>query len=194
VKTIFVLSPANLSGRRANLLLGPNASCPIAARLRLDGAALGEVFSFISGLYFRGKLAYADAFAKSAGPDSGSVFVITAGQGLLSPETWVTHNHLREMADVAIDISESRYTLPLQRDLLSLASQLCERDRVVLLGSVATQKYVQPLATIFHERLLIPAEFVGRGDMSRGALMLRAVRDERQLTYIQVPHFVAHRP
>jgi hypothetical protein len=185
-RTIFLLSPANLSGRRANLLLSPKAKCALAIRLRATGATLGEVFSFISGLYFRGKLAYASAFARNATTGRNSVFVITAGRGLLSPETWIEPNHLHEMASVAIDLADSNYRLPLERDLLRIASEIHDCDRVVLLGSVATPKYVEPLAAVFGKRLMMPADFVARGDMSRGALMLRAVRDGKPLAYIEL--------
>ena len=44
----------------------------------------------------------------------------------------------------------------------------------VLLGSVATDKYVGPLLDVFGDRLYFPATFAGRGDMSRGGLLLRA--------------------
>jgi hypothetical protein len=63
---------------------------------------------------------------------------------------------------------------------------------VVLLGSVATPKYVEPLLGIFGERLMFPAEFVGRGDMSRGGLLLRYAREQAQLTYVPVAGAVRH--
>jgi hypothetical protein len=53
----------------------------------------------------------------------------------------------------------------------------------VLLGSIATGKYVEPLLECFGERLLFPEDFIGRGDMSRGGLLLRAVANDSQLTY-----------
>ena len=55
--------------------------------------------------------------------------------------------------------------------------------RIVLLGSIATGKYVDPLLTVFGERLLFPESFVGRGDMSRGGLLLRATREGTELEY-----------
>ena len=62
---IFLLSPAHCGGKRAELLLNDRASFSLAVRLRSEaGATLGEAFSFLSGLYFRGKLAYADHFAR----------------------------------------------------------------------------------------------------------------------------------
>jgi hypothetical protein len=56
--------------------------------------------------------------------------------------------------------------------------------QIVLLGSIATPKYLEPLLDIFGSRLLFPSEFVGRGDMSRGGLMLRCARDGVELDYI----------
>ena len=51
-------------------------------------------------------------------------------------------------------------------------------------SSIATSKYVEPLTDIFGSRLLFPSEFVGRGDMSRGGLMLRCAREGIELAYI----------
>ncbi|HEY6929256.1 MAG TPA: hypothetical protein VJA66_06235, partial [Thermoanaerobaculia bacterium] len=62
---IFLLSPASCSGARARMLLRRQARFPLAERVRRpEGAPLGEVFSFLSGLYFRGKHTYAQAFAR----------------------------------------------------------------------------------------------------------------------------------
>lgn len=183
-RNIFLLSPANLSGRRAEILLRPAASFELAARLRETGAALGEIFSFISGLYFRGKLAYAREFSGEAQGDAESVFVITATHGLLAPHAHVDRACVDEMARVPIKSCEPRYRRPLERDLERLRARISESDQVVLLGSVATPKYLEPLESIFGERLLIPADFIGRGEMSRGSLMLRAVREKTPLTYV----------
>ena len=57
---------------------------------------------------------------------------------------------------------------------------------MVLLGSVASDKYVEPLTSVLGDRLLFPGEFVGRGDMSRGGLLLRCVADRRELGYVPV--------
>ncbi len=51
----------------------------------------------------------------------------------------------------------------------------------MLLGSVATGKYVDPLTEALGDRLRFPGDFVGRGDMSRGGLLLRCVREGREL-------------
>jgi hypothetical protein len=42
---------------------------------------------------------------------------------------------------------------------------------------------VDVLLDVVGERLLFPTDFVGRGDMSRGALLLRAAREGRELAY-----------
>jgi hypothetical protein len=181
---IFLLSPANLSGRRAHILLREEASFELATRLRATGAPLGEVFSFVSGLYFRGKLAYANAFSQPGRAATESIFVITATHGLASPHESVTHRRLQEMSQVPIHCSDLRYMAPLERDLARLSARMGRLDEVILLGSVATPKYLEPLTAAFGKRLMIPAEFIGRGDMSRGAMMLRAVRENVQLKYI----------
>jgi hypothetical protein len=191
-KRIFLLSPANVSGKRGRLILGERARCELAVRLREGSVPLGEIFSFISGLYFRGKLAYARAFAEPPAAAAG-ILVITASRGLIAPETPVSLQELCEMAANRIDAGDARYREPLERD----ARLLCEKMggcEVVLLGSVATAKYVEPLLGVFGASLMFPAEFAGRGDMSRGGLMLRASRDGVQLTYGCVANSLRHGP
>ena len=190
-RRIFLLSPANAAGLRANLIARDGATFPLAQRLREAGAPLGEVFAFISGLYFRGKLAYAQAFAK---PPKGltGVYVITACGGLISAHTLLTAERLREISAASIDAANPRYREPLERDAKLLRRLIGKKCEVVLLGSIATPKYVEPLLGVFGERLLFPAEFVGRGDMSRGGLMLRCARAGEQLTYVPVANAVRH--
>jgi len=154
---------------------------------------LGELFRFISGLYFRGKLAYAQAFS-SPPCNVPAAFVITASRGLLTPETVVTLDGLRELAANDIDASDPRYRSPLDCDCRSLAERLGGSCDVILLGSIATPKYVEPLLEIFGERLFFPAEFVGRGDMSRGGLMLRSVDTGKELVYVPVLNAVRRGP
>jgi hypothetical protein len=180
----FLLSPAYAGGRRAQMLLNERAQFDLARRLRNSGGvSLGEAFTFLSGLYFRGKLAYANAFAR---PDLSRVLVITPTRGLVPAATLVTLADLREFADVDIDEADPRYRRPLERDLRRLVRQLTPRCQVVLLGSVATGKYVSVLLEILRERIQFPAEFVGRGDMSRGGLLLRCAVDRTELSYIPV--------
>ena len=177
---VFLLSPAHSGGKRAGLLLRPEAGFPLAARLRGEGATLGEAFSFLSGLYFRGKLAYAREFARPPAGIAGAQ-VITTNRGLLDAETPVGLDDLRAFGGVDIRPDELRYRTPLVRDLERLAGS--PGLELVLLGSVATGKYVDVLLDVVGERLLFPTEFVGRGDMSRGALLLRAARERTELAY-----------
>ena len=179
---VFVLSPARSSGRRAQLLTRPEASFELARQVRIGDAKLGDVFAFCSGLYFRGKLAYGKRFAQPPREVPG-VQVITPTRGLLPPEARLGIEELREFVSVAIAADESRFTHPLQRSAELLAATPCE---VILLGSIATGKYVDSLLPIFAQRLLFPSEFVGRGDMSRGALLLRCVAQNQELNYVPV--------
>ena len=188
---VFLLSPARCDGRRAKILLSPNASFDLAVRIRSGGAPIGEVFSFLSGLYFRGKLAYARAFGRRA-RDAHSHFVITTDRGLVSADTLVTHDDLLAFAGVDLATAGERYIAPLARDIQRLFDDLHGSARVVLLGSIATGKYVDALTKVFGERLLFPEEFVGRGDMSRGGLLLRSAVDQRELTYKPVVGAVRH--
>jgi hypothetical protein len=182
---VFLLSPANCSGQRAALLLNERAEFHLARKLRSDGAALGEVFSFLSGLYFRGKLTYARAFSQTT-PETSRIAVITAGRGLQNPDITITQGDLRAFASVPIDAAEPRYRQPLLTDANHLAQQLPANGRVVLLGSVASNKYVEVLLEAFGQRLVFPQAFVGRGDMSRGGLLLRAVDAGQELEYVPV--------
>jgi len=180
----FLLSPAYAGGRRARMLLNEGADFELARRLRNDeGVSLGEAFTFLSGLYFRGKLAYANVFAR---PDLSRVLVITPTRGLVPAATPITLADLREFAEVDIQDDDPRYRKPLARDLRRLVRQLTPRCEIVLLGSVATGKYVNVLLQILRERIQFPAEFVGRGDMSRGGLLLRCAVDRTELDYLPV--------
>jgi hypothetical protein len=193
---VFLLSPAHCGGERAQLVLREQARFDLARRLRTrDGAPLGEVFSFLSGLYFRGKLAYARSFARPT-EGLGGVMVITPCQGLRSPDVRVGRTHLRRWAQVGIDPADGRYRRPLLRDARALASRLENHPawEVVLLGSVASGKYVEPLTEVFGERLVFPPSFVGRGDMSRGGLLLRCVTEGRELEYVPLLNASRHGP
>lgn len=180
--TIFLLSPANASGIRGKRLLGVDGKSELAERLRLSSAPLGEVYQFISSLYFRGKLAYARQFTNPP-PGVAGVHIIT-GAGLILPETAVSLDELRRISATPIDADNPAYRLPLDRDLSRLRELVgCEAD-VILLGSIATCKYVTPLLAVFGERLLFPKDFLGRGDMSRGSLLLRCCSAMSTLEYL----------
>ena len=180
---VFILSPANTSGVRGRLVMNEGAEFELALRLRQEGAPLGDVFTFISGLYFRGKSAYSRAFAAPPLGAPGSL-VITAGYGLLPLETLISSGDLRTISGIPIDLNELQYRAPLERDALNLKQIIAPECEVVLLGSIATAKYLEPLIDIFGSRLLFPSEFVGRGDMSRGGLMLRSAREGIELDYV----------
>jgi hypothetical protein len=179
---VFLLSPASCAGPRCALLLAPGADFELARRIRRDGAPLGEVFSFLSALYFRGKLAYARRFA-SAPDGCPAVLVITPDRGLVPPETMVHLRDLRAFARVPIDPDEPRYARPLRRAAEALCGRLPADVELVLLGSIATAKYAEVIQTPLGRPLLFPGEFVGRGDMSRGGLLLRAARSGNELDY-----------
>jgi hypothetical protein len=191
---VFLLSPAHCGGERAALLLREGADFDLARRVsRPPGAPLGEVFSFLSGLYFRGKLAYAQAFA--APPDAlPGIYVITPNEGLRRHDERVDRARLRHFALVDIDAGDPRYHIPLARDALTLAAAIGAGCEVVLLGSVATGKYLEPLTAALGDHLRFPTEFVGRGDMSRGGLLLRCARSGRQLEYAPVAGAVRRGP
>lgn len=91
--------------------------------------------------------------------------------------------------DVAKD--NGAFVEPLVRDA-TLINDAYRSARVVILGSVATGKYVDPLLHVFGARLHFPGDFVGRGDMSRGGLMLRASRSGDELSYIPVAGAIRH--
>jgi predicted kinase len=192
--SVFLLSPASTSGERARLLLNDAASFPLARRIRTRvGAPLGEVFSFLSSLYFRGKLTYARAFARPPERLCGA-FVITPGEGLRDPAEPVTLARLRSYERVPVKTSDPRYLEPLLRDAEALSILAGERCRIVLLGSIASSRYVEPLLGVFGERLLFPPDFIGRGDMSRGGLLLRCVDRGRELDYAPLAGAVRHGP
>jgi hypothetical protein len=172
--------------------MSPRATFPLAARLRTpEGAQIGEVFSFLSGLYFRGKLTYAAAFASTVERVPG-ILVVTTDRGLVPPETMIRVEDLVAFAGVDIGAADERFRSPMRRDIEALATALGEDGVVVLLGSIATGKYVDLLIEHMGERLLFPIDFVGRGDMSRGGLLLRHARSGVELPYAPVVGAVRH--
>jgi hypothetical protein len=183
---IFLLSPAWADGERARMILSDRAEFELARKLRgKRGASITEVFTFLSGLYFRGKIAYATVFARPA-PEIPGIFVITPTRGLVDARTRIRLDDLREFATVDIHNDDPRYRAPIQRDARVLAKKLPSRSEIILLGSIATGKYINVLLASFGDRLRFPVDFVGRGDMSRGGLMLRRAVDRHELPYIAV--------
>ena len=176
---VFLLSPANCRGRRAQQILSPCATFSVATRLRAGpGVPIGEVFAHMSGLYFRGKLTYATRF--------GHAWVITPDRGLIPAETLITTDVLERFADAEISLENPAYRTPLEATARALASSAGADAEFVLLGSVASEKYVEVLGAVFGSRLVFPSTFVGRGDMSRGGLLLRAAASGSELEYLPV--------
>ena len=179
------------------MVMSERAQFALARQLRTaEGAPLGDVFSFVSGLYFRGKLAYARRFARPPDPtdpvSAGGVLVITPNAGLRSADTAVTLESLRAFADVDIDLRNAAYRAPLERGARALVDAIGPECEVVLLGSIASGKYVELLQPIFRSKLMFPPAFVGRGDMSRGGLMLRCVTAGLELEYTPIAGAVRH--
>ena len=196
---VFLLSPANCGGVRARRLVSDAAQSALAQQLRTaEGASLGDVFSYASGLYFRGKLAYARRFSCPPDPSepvvAGGVLVITPNAGLRAADVPVTRDSIRAFAGEAIDLENARYRQPLEQSARALLDSVGPDCDVVLLGSIASGKYVEVLLPIFGERLLFPPAFVGRGDMSRGGLMLRSVESGVELEYTPITGAVRHGP
>ncbi len=190
---VFFLSPANCNGLRARWVLRKNSRSDLARRLRGSGVPLGEVFSFLSALYFRGKLAYAHAFARPPLNWPG-ILIITPTAGLLPHDTLIRLPKLRGFGRVPIQLKNRLYCSSLRRTAKKLARDIGADCELVLLGSLASGKYLEILSPIFGSRLRVPAEFIGRGDMSRGGLLLRCVRENRQLSYIAATDLSAAGP
>ena len=182
--TIFVLSPARCDSDRAASLVHSKTS-PTAKRLRTTGCPIGEAFAWLSALYFRGKLAYATTFAP------GTTYVMAPGRGLLPPATVIHAGDLETMGKTPVE--SAAFSTPLRRDALEIAANHPEA-LVVLLGSIATGKYVDTLLSVFGDRLVFPESFVGRGDMSRGGLLLRSAREHRELVYVPIAGATLHGP
>jgi hypothetical protein len=181
---VFVLSPANCNGLRARWVLRKNSRSDLAKRLRSTGVPLGAVFTFLSALYFRGKLAYAQAFAQPP-PDCPGILIITPTAGLVPHDTLIRLAKLRGFGRVPIHLKNRLYRSALRRTAKKLALEIGSDCELILLGSIASGKYLDILGPIFGSRLRVPAEFIGRGDMSRGGLLLRYVRENRELSYIK---------
>jgi hypothetical protein len=190
MQRVFLLSPARSRGKRAELIFNPQARFALARALHQGRAvAVSDIFSFLSGLYFRGKIAYARAYARTPGGTEG-IHIITTNRGLISAEMAVTLPELAAFGAVEIDHRDDRYRGPLERDARTLAEKLGPTGEAVLLGSIGTKKYVDVLLAALGERLMFPVDFVGRGDMSRGALLLRSAADGPELMYAAVANSV----
>ncbi|HYK02371.1 MAG TPA: hypothetical protein VE974_11485 [Thermoanaerobaculia bacterium] len=182
---LFLLSPASLNGLRAQQLMSLRAKFALAQRYRTEaGVEIGDAFAFMSALYFRGKFAYARRFAVPSPVIGGDgIFVITPGYGLVPPHWRITEERMKRMRKIDVDVATRNYVKPLREHANLLAGALEDDAQVILLGSVATGKYVDVLWPILGSRLRFPTAFAGLGDMARGGLMLRAAREGKELEY-----------
>jgi len=119
-------------------------------------------------------------------------YVITSNRGLLPATQPVSLEQLRAFATVPIDPAEPRYRRPFLTSTTRLAAAAGKDCQWVLLGSIGTKKYAEILVERVSERLYFPSSFVGRGDMSRGGLLLRSVAEQRELEYVPVTGAVRH--
>jgi hypothetical protein len=186
--TVFLLSPARCGSERARQLVTSKRS-ELGQRLRAHAAPIGDVFAWLSALYFRGKLVYARRFAQAAGGVPGAL-VMAPGLGLRAPETVLSVDTFRAMGEV--EVASEAFIQPLVRDARLVARACGPNARVVLLGSIATGKYLDSLLDVFGAQLLFPETFVGRGDMSRGGLLLRAARTGDELAYRSIAGATLH--
>jgi hypothetical protein len=186
----YLLSPAHAGGKRAAMLFNTNAKFELAQRLRATGVPIGEMYSFMSPLYFRGKLTYATKFAKALS-GSPAVLVITPSRGLMRPESVVKLDDVSGQQNEQLVAENPRYRDALERDLRTLSGAIGRSAHVVLLGSIATRKYIPLLAEILGDRLVVPRKFIGLGNMSRGALLLQCSRDGCELEYISASQALA---
>jgi hypothetical protein len=183
---VFLLSPANCRGRRAQQVMSETSESAVAIGLRSQsGVPIGELFAQLSALYFRGKLVYAQRFGRKPAGAEAAAFVITPDRGLVAADSRVGLDTLRAFGAAEISLDNPAYRRPLEETAAALAS-MPDPAEFVLLGSVASEKYVEVLGRAFGPRLKFPVEFVGRGDMSRGGLLLRAAAAGRELEYVPV--------
>ena len=127
------------------MLLNPGANFELAAKLRAGAATLGEVYSFISGLYFRGKVAYSDAFG-SAPQDLPPAVVIVQGLGLLPLQTLMTAEKLTAAGAVSIERDHIAYRTALLRDAKAVKSASGASCQFVLLGMTAQYDLISALS------------------------------------------------
>lgn len=168
-----------MNGLRAKQLMSPRAQFEAAQMYRsAEGVPIALAFAFMSALYFRGKIAYALHFGGVE-----NTYVIAPGFGLVPPDWRITTERMKVLQRTPVDLTKRTYRKPLEREAKALAKRIDDDTRVVLLGSVASGKYVDVLWPIFGDRLMFPAIFAGLGDMSRGGLLLRAMRANRELEY-----------
>ena len=109
--------PPTAAARARKQALSPNAQFALAraAAVARDGAPLGDVFAFVSGLYFRGKLTYALRFAAPPEPGNADRRRRRARhhaerRACAAPTPTVTHDAVRAFADG--DVHQDNAALP----------------------------------------------------------------------------------
>ena len=190
---LFLLSPASAHGARARPLLELEPRTQLARQLSTsEGVPLGDVFRYLSGLYFNGKLAYARAFASPPSTIAGEgVYVITLSDGLLLPTTVLRTEDVRRFA--AVEMGSEVYGRALERGARVLAEQVGGECDLIFLGSVGSGKYTDLLLPIFGERLLFPPVLQSQGQLERGAFLLRCVQEQRELEYVPLTELLSRR-
>ncbi len=151
---IFLLSPANARESEGQRLLHSTAPSELAVRLRQSGVRLGDVYQHISSLYFRGKLSTHQVSAIPLSRLRACRYI--TGTGLMLPETLIRFDEFRQLSAISIDASNERYRQSLIADLMRLREMAGVHVDIILLGSIATSKYVDPIANVFGERVLVP--------------------------------------
>ena len=130
---VFLLSPARPAGVRAEQLTSPRARFGAAQRYRSpEGVTLEEAFTFMSSLYFRGKITYARHFAApppelAFGTADDGILVIAPGFGLMPPSWRITEERMRKLRRTPVDLKNRSYCEPLRQH----AAQRMEQGVVV---------------------------------------------------------------
>jgi len=181
VPQTFLLSPADCGGPRAKRLLRRLKEDPVAR------PSLGDGFREISALYFRGKLDYARRFANPR-PGQVPVWVITPSRGIRPVTDALDAKALGEFGAARIAENHQPYRQALDASLADLCDVLTDRDRVVFLGSLATRKYIDALG-VLGRRVVAPHAFDGLGNMQRGSMLLRCVREGTEMAYRPLAEF-----
>ena len=99
---------------------------------------LGEVFTYLSALYFRGKLAYAQAYAAPP-PGCPGVWIITPTAGLVPHDVLIRLPKLRGFGRVPIHLKNRLYCSSLRRSARKLAGDIGPNCELILLGSIGTE-------------------------------------------------------
>ena len=179
------------AARGLRLIDGSSASS-LAQQLQTEsGAPLCEVFAFLSSLYFRGKLAYARAFARPPHAMRG-VFIVTPGAGLCTKRR-LSPRRPRRVCGGRGRSRNPHFVAPLLRDVQALVAS-ASSTRASCCSAASLRQVRRAAAAGVRERLLFPADFVGRGDMSRGGLCCAPRAKASELDYLPVLGATRHGP